>query len=151
MPLQKWMYNNPQHTSRYYCNYCFRNWNTCSKGGIPPFPLPHLIMNEYPYHQRWILNFDGCCHYWSNSHRYGATSINNNNTCNNDVCLGEDMITHQMSAKQWFHFFANETYGCFYFCFASFLIACAQTTIVHHWQFYLIPSCLFLVINNACP
>jgi hypothetical protein len=103
MPLQKWMYNSPRHTLGNYCNYYFGNWRTCSKGGFPPFPSPHLTMNEYPYHQRRILNFDGCCHYWSNSHRYGATSIDNNSTCNNDVCLGENMIIHQASAKQWFH------------------------------------------------
>ncbi len=38
MPLQKWMYNNPQHILRYCCNYCFGEWSTCSEGGLPPCP-----------------------------------------------------------------------------------------------------------------
>jgi hypothetical protein len=26
------------------------------------FPLPHLTTIRYFYHQRWLPNFDGCCH-----------------------------------------------------------------------------------------
>jgi hypothetical protein len=35
--------------------------------------------------------------------KYGATNINDDNTCNNDGCLGEDMIICWASIKWWFH------------------------------------------------
>jgi hypothetical protein len=31
------------------------------------------------------LDFDGCCHCWPNSHRYGAMNIYNDNTCSDDM------------------------------------------------------------------
>jgi hypothetical protein len=49
VPLWEWMYR-PQHTSEYYCNYYFGEWNKCSKGGLPPFPSPYPITREYFYH-----------------------------------------------------------------------------------------------------
>jgi hypothetical protein len=40
--------------------------------------------------------------------------------------------------------FAIETYGCLHFCFDSFLIACAQTTITHHqWSFLILSMLIF--------
>ncbi len=30
VPLWKWVYNIPQHISRYCCSYCFGEWSTCS-------------------------------------------------------------------------------------------------------------------------
>ncbi len=62
VPLWEWVYTNPQYTLKYYCNYCFKEWNTCSKGGIPPFPSPHTMTSGYPYHQKHLPNLDGCCH-----------------------------------------------------------------------------------------
>jgi hypothetical protein len=38
--------------------------------------------------------------------------------------------------------FAIETYGCFHFCFDSFFIACAHTTIMRHQWSFLVPSML---------
>jgi hypothetical protein len=63
VPLRKWMYNNPRYTLRYYCNWCFVEWNTCLEGGFPPFPPPHLMTSGYPNHQRWLLELVGHCHY----------------------------------------------------------------------------------------
>jgi hypothetical protein len=101
--LWEWTYNNPLHTSGYYRNYCFGEWNMCSKGGFPPFLSPHPMTNGYLYHKRQFTNFDGHCHYWPNSPIYGSTNINDNNTCNDDGCLGKDMIIHRMNTRWWFH------------------------------------------------
>jgi len=103
MPLWEWTYSNPLHTSRYYRNYCFGEWSTCSKGGLPPFLSQHPMTNGYLYHKRRLMNFDGHCHCWPKSHRYGSTNINDDNTCSNDGCLWKDMIIHQMNTKWWFH------------------------------------------------
>jgi hypothetical protein len=103
MSLWEWTYNNPRHTSRYYCNYCFGEWNMCSKGGLPPFPSPHPMTNGYPYHKKQLPDFDGHCHCWIDSHKYGSTSIDDNNTCSDDGNSGEDMIIHRADTKQWLH------------------------------------------------
>jgi hypothetical protein len=50
VPLWEWAYNNPQHTSKYYCSYCFGEWSTCWKGNFPLFPLSHSTTNGYSYH-----------------------------------------------------------------------------------------------------
>jgi len=65
-PLGKWAYSSPWYTSRYYCKYCFRKWNTCLEGGFPLFPSPHSTTNGYPYHQRWFSDLDGHHHCWPN-------------------------------------------------------------------------------------
>jgi len=103
VPLWEWTYNSPWHISRYCCSYCFGKWSTCSKGGLPPFPSPHPIMSGYFYYQKWLLYFDGPCHCWLDSHRYGAMNINNDNTCNDNGCLGEDMILRWTNIKWWLH------------------------------------------------
>jgi len=59
MPLHESTCSNPQYILKYYHNYCFGKWNTCSKGGLPPFLLPHLITSGYPYHQKWLLDLNG--------------------------------------------------------------------------------------------
>ncbi len=41
--------------------------------------------------------------------------------------------------------FIIKMYGCFHSCFDSFLTTCAQTIIVHHQRYFLVP------IRNACP
>ncbi len=94
MPLWEWMYNSPRYISRYCHNYCFGKWSTCSKGGLQVFPLPHPTTSGYPHHQRWLLDLDGHCHYWPNSHIYDAMNINDDITCNDDNCLGKDMNIH---------------------------------------------------------
>ncbi len=90
--LQEWMYNSPQHISQCYYSYCFEKWNTCSEGGFPPFPSPNPTTSGYPYHQIWLPCFDGCCYCLSNSHKYGATNINDDIACNDDGYSKEDMI-----------------------------------------------------------
>jgi hypothetical protein len=72
------------------------------KGRFPIFSLATFNM--------WIflsvetaLNFDGCCHWWSNLHKYGVGNINNNNTCNNDGCSRKNTILRQTNIKRWFH------------------------------------------------
>ncbi len=103
MPFWEWPYNNPWYTLRYYHNYYFGEWNICLKGGLPPFPSPHLTMNGYPYRHKWFSDFDGRCRCWFDLHKYGVLNINDNNTCNNDGCSRKDMIIHQMNTKSWFH------------------------------------------------
>jgi hypothetical protein len=88
---------------RYCHNYYFGKWSTCSEGGLPLFPSPHLMTSEYSYHQRWILDFNGHYHCKLDSHRYDGMNTDDNNTCNNDGCLGEDMIICWMNTKQWLH------------------------------------------------
>jgi hypothetical protein len=48
-------------------------------------------------------NFDGHYHCWLNLHIYGVVNINNDNTCNNDGCLGENTIIHRTIIRWWFH------------------------------------------------
>jgi hypothetical protein len=103
VPLWEWMYNNPWHISRYHCNYCFGKWSTCLERGLPPFPLPHPMMNGYFYYQRWLLYFDGYCHYWPNLHKYGVVNFDDNNTCKDYGYSKEDMILCQMNTKWWLH------------------------------------------------
>jgi hypothetical protein len=117
MPLQEWTYNNPQYILGYYHNYRFGEWSTCSKGGLPPFPLPHPMTSGYPYCQIWFPDLDGCHHCWFNLHRYGATSINNDNTCIDDGCLGENTIICWANTRQWFHSFCCWDIWVFSFSF----------------------------------
>jgi hypothetical protein len=83
-----------QHILGYCCNYYFGEWNTCSEGGLPPFPSPYSMMNGYSYYQKMFGYFDGHCHYWSDSHRYDATNIDDDNTCNDNGYLKKYMILH---------------------------------------------------------
>jgi hypothetical protein len=92
LPLWEWTYNNPWHILRYYCNYCFREWSTCSKGGFPPFPSPHLTTSGHFYYSKQLLYFDGHCHYWFDSHKCGPININNDIICNDDGCSGKYTI-----------------------------------------------------------
>jgi hypothetical protein len=71
-----------------------------------------------------------------------CNEIDNNNTCNNNCCLREEMILHWMNTKQQLHPLAIETYGCLHSCFASFLITCAQTIIMNHHVSSLVPLML---------
>jgi len=104
VPLWEWTYSNPLHILGYYCNYCFGEWSTCSKGGLPPFLSSHAPNDKWiSLSQELFMNFDGHCHCWPNSHRYGSTNINDDNTCSDDGCLGKDMIIHRMNNRWWFH------------------------------------------------
>jgi len=49
VPFQEWTYNSPWCISRHYRNYCFGEWNTCLKGGLPPFPFSHPTTSGYIY------------------------------------------------------------------------------------------------------
>jgi hypothetical protein len=103
VPLWEWVYNNPRHILGYYCNYCFGEWSTCLDGGFSPFPSSQSTTSGYSYHQRWCLNFDGCCQCWFNSHKYGVVSIDDDNTCSNNGYSGEYTILRRMNIMQWFH------------------------------------------------
>jgi hypothetical protein len=98
MPLREWTHNNSRYTSRYYCSYCFRKWNTCLERGLLDFTSPYLTTNGH------LLNFDGCHHYWLDLHIYGATNIDDDNACD-DGYSKEDMIICWTSTKWWFHSF----------------------------------------------
>ncbi len=54
-----------------------------------------------------------------------VANIDDDNTCNNDGCLGEDMIICWMSTRRWFHSLIIETYGCLHFPFDSVSPDCA--------------------------
>ncbi len=49
------------------------------------------------------MNFDGCCHCWSDLHKYGVANINNDNTCNNNGCSGKNIILCWTNIRRWFH------------------------------------------------
>jgi hypothetical protein len=61
----------------------------------------------FPHHIRWwmdiLITRDGIHTLMDivivDSHRYNVTNINNNNTCNDDCCLGENMILHWTSTR----------------------------------------------------
>ncbi len=148
VPLRKWMYNSPQHISKYSRNYCFGKWNTCSEGSLPPFPSPHPTMNEYFYHQTWLVNFDGCYHCWLEIHKYSATNINGDNTCNDDGCSEEETIicqanTSQTNIRQWLHFACYWDVWVFSFSFwFIFYHLCANH--------YCTSSTVFFNPLNAC-
>jgi hypothetical protein len=101
--MQEWTYNNPWNISWHCCSYCFGKWSTCLEGGLPPFPLPHLMTNGYSYHHKWFLNFDGHCHCWFDSHIYDAMNIGDDNTCSNDGCSRKGKILCWMNTRWWFH------------------------------------------------
>jgi hypothetical protein len=103
MLLWELKYNSPWYTLKYYYSYCFEKWNTCSKGGLPPFPSSHSTMGGYPYHKRRFPNLDERHHCWPNSHRYGVASIDNNNTCNDVGCSRKNTIVRWTSTKRWLH------------------------------------------------
>ncbi len=142
MPMWEWTYYRPQYTSKYYCSYCLGQWNTSFQGGFPPFPSPHLTMNEYPYHKKQLSNLDAHRHCWPDSHIYGAMNINDDHTCNNDGCSRKDTIIRWANTKQWLHSYCYWSYGCFHSCFDSVMTACAQTTIVCHQRSFLVPLML---------
>jgi hypothetical protein len=102
VPLQEWTYISPWHILGYSHNYWFGEWSTSLEGGLSPFASPHPMTNEYPYHHKWLSNFDGCYHYWPNLHRYGVVN-NNDNTCSDDGYLGKYTILRKSSIKQWLH------------------------------------------------
>jgi len=91
MPLWEWTYNSSKYISKYYYDYYFGEWSTCLEG-LSPFPLPHPTMSEYLYHQKRFSDLVGHHHCWPDLHKYGAANIDNDNTCNDDGCLGEDTI-----------------------------------------------------------
>ncbi len=82
-------------------------------------------------------------HYWLDLHKYGVMSINDNNSCIDDVCLGENAIIRRMNTKRWFHSpcYWNVWVFSFSYWFIFFTI-CAQTTITRHQQYSLVPSML---------
>jgi hypothetical protein len=152
MPLWKWAYNNPWYISRYYCNYYFGEWRTCLEGSFPPFLSPHLTMNGYPYHHKQLSNFDGHCYYWLDLDRYGAMNIDDNITCNNDDCLGENTIVCPMNIKQWFHApcYRDVWASSFLFWFV-FNCLCIDHYRASSMAFFSPFNACFLIIDSACP
>jgi len=95
-----------EHTTdhnTFCCNYCFKEWNKCSKGGFPPFPSSHPTSNGYPYHQKQLVDFGGHCHCLPDSHKYETTNIDDNNACSDDDYSRKDTIIHWANTKQWLH------------------------------------------------
>jgi hypothetical protein len=147
VPFQEWAYDNAQYISGYYYNYYCGEWNTCLEGGLPPFPLPHPMTNGYFYHQQWLPDLDGRCHYWSDLHKYGVANIHDYNTCNNDGCLGENIITCWVSIRKWLHSpcYWNVWLSSFSFWFIFYHLCtdhyCASLTIF----FSLFDACFLLL------
>jgi hypothetical protein len=73
------------------------------EGGLLPLFSSHPRSSGYPYHQGQLLDCDGHHHYWFNLHKYGATNIDDDNTCSDDGCSWKDTIIHWASTKHWFH------------------------------------------------
>jgi hypothetical protein len=122
VPLWKWTYNNPQHSSRYYCTYYFGKWNTCLKGSLPPFPLPHQTTSAYPYHQRQILDFNG--RVIANPTHIDMVQWTSTMTTHVAMVLAHEKT---QSYTDWtlsndFIAYAIETYGCLHSHFYSFSI-----------------------------
>jgi hypothetical protein len=46
-PMWEWMCCSPQYFLGYFHNYCFKKWSTHAKNGFPPFPSPHLVVNQH--------------------------------------------------------------------------------------------------------
>jgi hypothetical protein len=69
MLRHEWMYSSPRYTSRYYHNYCFGEWSTCSKRGLPPFPhhnwwqMDILIIRDSFWNLLDIVIVDPTCTY----------------------------------------------------------------------------------------
>ncbi len=149
--LRKWTYNSPWYTSGYYRNYCFGEWNTCSKGDLSPFSLPHSMTNGYPSHHKQLPNLDGHYHCWPNSHIYGVTNIHNDSTCNDDGCSSEYMIIHWANTMWWLHspYYWNMWVFSFSFCFIFYHLCtnhyCVSSTV------FFSPLMLFFTINNKFP
>jgi len=103
MSLWEWVYNNPWHSSKYCRNYYFRKWSTCLEGCFPPFPC-HIWqwMDILITKDGFQTLMDGC-HFFLDSHKYDATNIDDDNTCNDDYCFKEDRILHQTNIGQWLH------------------------------------------------
>jgi hypothetical protein len=98
-------------------SYCFGKWSTCSEGGLPPFSSSHTTTNGYPYHLKRFPDLDENHHCWSDLHIYGVTNIANDNTCNNDGCLGKDMIKRWVNIKRWLHSLCYWNVWVFFFLF----------------------------------
>jgi hypothetical protein len=101
------------------------------------------MTNGYTYHHRWFPDVDGRCHYWSNSRKYGVANINNNNTCNNDGCLGKDTIICWAGTRQWFHS------PCYW---NVWVISFLFWFIFYHFctEHYCTSSTIFFSLFNAC-
>jgi len=116
----------------------------------PTFSLITLDNEWISLSQKQLSNLDACCHYWPNSHIYGAVNIDDNHTCNDDGCSRKDTIIRWVNTKQWFHSCCYWSYMCFHSCFDSLMTACAQTTIVcHHQRSFLVPL-MFVSYSWQC-
>jgi hypothetical protein len=65
-------------------------------------------------------DFDGHCHCWSDSHKYGTTNIDNDNTCNEWWWLLKTWSYMEWTLGDDFIPFTIEMYGCFHFHFDFF-------------------------------
>jgi hypothetical protein len=151
MPLWEWMHNKPQYTLRYCHNYCFGEWNTCSKGGVPPFPSPHPTMNEYLYQQKQLSNLDECHHCLFNSHKYGVIASMTTTHVVMKVALKKTRSYDEWTVGDDFIPLVIKTYGCFHSCFNSFFTTCAHTTIMCHQRSSLVPSMFFSYYKQHVP
>ncbi len=95
----------------------FGYWNAHIERGFSLLPLPHLIVSQYSYHKRWLLNLRRHCHSSFDSFEYGTTYIVHNNTCNDNCHLGENMITFKVNIKKQLQSPCHKDLWLFYFSF----------------------------------
>jgi hypothetical protein len=70
---------------------------------FPPFPLSHLTSSQYSYHERQLLDINGCCHSLSYSLEYGIVCIIHNNACNSSCYLWKYKIIYKAHTKIQLH------------------------------------------------
>jgi hypothetical protein len=71
--------------------------------GFPPFPLSHLTLSQYSYHERQLLDINGCCHSLSYLLKHGIMCIIHDNACNDNCYLWKDKIIYGTHTKIQFH------------------------------------------------
>jgi len=103
-------------------------------------------MNGYPYHQRWPSDHDGRHHCWFHSHKYGVANINDN-TCNNDGCLGEDTIICWACTRWWLHSLCY--WNIWVFSISFWFIFYHMCTDHYHMSFSPFDVCFLLLIVHV--
>jgi hypothetical protein len=143
------MYNSPRYISKYYHNYCFGTWNTCSQGDLSPFLSSHPTKSGYPYHQIWLFKL-----WWMLSSLTQLDTVQWTST----------MITHvaMMAVQKKTRSYVERTQGDDFIPFAIEIHGCFLV-LIHFWPLVHIPlshiindllqslQCLFLTIHIGCP
>lgn len=147
--MWEWRFYNPRYFSWYFCSYCFEKWN--STKGFPPFPWPRLVGSRYPYHEKQFLNLNKPCHSWSNPPIFGIVCIIHDNMCNDNCCLGKNMIIWGAHIKKWLHSHYHKYLWLFSLLFQLLLDFFWFTTATHCDWSSLVPSFLLFVVCVHSP